>query len=296
VKEISNCVICQNELKGSDFKVKDYLVSEESFSLLECYDCGLVHTSPVPPEKSLGDYYKSSEYFSHTDKPKSLLQKIYFFVRKIMINKKIKFINNYCQNGEKILDYGCGTGEFLAKCVKNGLKAKGLEPDDDARKIAENLLKIKIAHGFDELEESEKGIFNVITLWHVIEHVYDLNNTMEQLKNLLSNKGTLVLAVPNRDSYDAKFYKSEWGGFDVPRHLYHFNTKAINSLAKIHGFCVIKRRPLIFDSFFVSLLSEKQKYFPLRVLNAIIIGSLSNIRAFLGLNPYSSQVYFLQKE
>jgi len=296
VKKAAKCVICLGRLNNDDFKVKDSLVSGDYFSILECKNCGLGHTCPVPAEHNLGYYYKSVEYFSHTDKPRSLLQVVYQHVRKIMITKKIGFINKYSKNGKRILDYGCGTGDFLAKCVEKGWGACGLEPDIDARKIAEKSHNIKIADNLNELEHAETETFDVITLWHVIEHVYNLNETMIRLKKLLSENGVLVLAVPNRESYDAKHYKTKWGGYDVPRHLHHFNDKAIQSLAKRHGLIVIDRKPLIFDSFFVSLLSENQKFFPLRAVKALIIGSVSNIRAFFGLNPYSSLVYFLQSQ
>lgn len=290
------CAICTEELSDTGLKVNDNLVSGEQFLILSCRHCGLLQTYPRPMEDKMGDYYRSSGYISHSESPETLFRKLYFFIRKITINRKIKYLGRYSAGGSKILDYGCGTGEFLAKCIEKGFGGQGLEPDEKARAAAQKLINRKILNSNQQLAKLEYGTFDIITLWHVLEHIYDLDMTMDLFGNLLKNNGTLVLAVPNYESYDAGLYGETWAGYDVPRHLYHFNEKSIRALADKYGFFLLRKKPLLFDSFFVSLLSEKQKKSSLSLLKATVTGFISNFHGMTGLNPYSSQIYFLRKK
>jgi len=295
VKERINCVVCNKKLTDTGLRAIDSLVSGEEFSLIKCDSCHLIHTSPVPLENESSRYYQSEEYISHTEKPKSAFEKLYFFVRKAMINKKINFIKRNVEKQISILDYGCGTGDFLKKCIKTGWQGFGFEPDEKAREIAKGNSKTQVFDNLKQIEKLASNPLDVITLWHVIEHVYELDKAMKVFVDILNKNGFLVLAAPNYESYDACFYKIKWGGYDVPRHLYHFNEKAIIELGKKYGFELIQKKPLIFDSFFVSMLSENNGKSFTSFMKAIIIGGISNIKAMLGFRPYSSQVYFLKK-
>ncbi len=247
-------------------------------------------------ENEMQALYQLPEYVSHTEKPVTFFEKVYFFIRKRMIKRKMRYIEDHIKGKPKILDYGCGTGEFLKKCIEKNWNAFGFEPGINASKIAQKKTKINIMIKCEELKQFSEKPLDVITLWHVIEHVADPGKTMTCLNNILKKNGLLVLAVPNYESYDARHYKEEWAGFDVPRHLYHFNDKAIKILGEKYGFQLINKKPLIFDSFFISLISEKKSNTLIKLLKATVIGFISNLYGLLKIKPYSSQAYFFKKK
>lgn len=292
---IKNCVVCNKELSDTGFVVKDKLVSGKEFFLQKCYDCAILHTSPVPEASELNNYYKSNDYISHSEKPKGLFDKLYFFIRRRMINKKIKFVKKYAKRKENILDFGCGTGFFLEKCQVEGMNSFGFEPDINAAEIAKQKIKTKVFNELEQLEQFKTGPFDIITLWHALEHIYELDNTMKTINDILREDGLLAIAVPDYESHDAAFYKNNWAAYDAPRHLYHFNKNAIKKLGEKYNLRLIGKKPLIFDSFFVSLLSEKNSKSFFSVARAAFVGLVSNIFGLLKIKPYSSQVYFLIK-
>ncbi len=293
---INTCIICKEELSVVYLKVRDDLVSGKTFTLFKCNKCEVLHTKPVPEEDQMQNFYQSPGYISHTVKPATFFEKAYFFIRKRMIKRKIRYIEDHFGGKPKILDYGCGTGEFLKKCIEKGWKGFGFEPGENARKIAQDKTKINIMINRDQLNEFSERPFDVITLWHVIEHVADPDKAMICINDILKKNGLLVLAVPNYDSYDAKHYKESWAGYDVPRHLYHFNERSMKILGEKYGFQLINKKPLIFDSFFVSLLSEQNSNLLIKIIKAAIVGFISNLNGLLKRKPYSSQAYFFRKK
>jgi 2-polyprenyl-3-methyl-5-hydroxy-6-metoxy-1,4-benzoquinol methylase len=189
---------------------------------------------------------------------------------------------------KSILDYGCGTGHFLNYCKKKGLNISGVEPNSEARTIATKQLDTAIF----ALPTLIKKKFNVITLWHVLEHVPDLNQVVDWLKNHLAENGRLIIAVPNPESYDAKLYKEYWAAYDVPRHLSHFSKNTLGNLANRHNFSIESIHPMKLDSFYVSLLSNKHKFAASKPINSFITGLKSNSYARKSMN-YSSLIYVL---
>ncbi len=273
---------------------KDYTVSNEIFDLVydEKYD--MLITEPKPHLGKLASYYKSENYISHTDGNTSFFEKIYQKVKKYTIHKKIKLIASFKVHNKTLLDVGCGTGDFLLAAKKRNWKICGIEPNQNARKLAEKKLGEQAVLKSD-LDEIRGQKFDVITLWHVLEHVPDLDNYILELKRMLKSNGVLIIAVPNYKSFDAKFYKQYWAAFDVPRHLWHFSKKAIATLFKEKSMKVKKILPMYFDAFYVSILSEQYKHYKGNILRAFFIGCLSNFKAWRS-KEYSSLIYIIQNK
>lgn len=269
-------------------KTKDYLISQEEFELVHEPNTDMLITSPLP--KNIETYYDSSSYISHQDKNKSLIDKIYYVVKSYTLNKKVKLITQYANNDKKLLDIGTGTGEFLNKAKNNNWNVVGVEPNSSAqgKAIAKDLNIVK------SLDDLKQDIFQIITMWHVLEHIPNLEDEISKIEKLLSPEGTLIVAVPNFKSYDANYYKCHWAAYDVPRHLWHFSQTAIAKLFEKRGLKIVNTLPMIFDSYYVSLLSEKYKTNKTNYINAFFRGFLSNLKARSS-GEYSSLIYVLQR-
>lgn len=250
-----SCPVCDNNKFSHYLDTKDYSVSKEEFSISKCDSCGFVFTNPRPEEKDLSKYYKSENYISHTNTSKGLINTLYKLVRNYTLKTKHSLIKPYMKDGY-VLDIGAGTGAFIRVLKDRGVNAIGVEPDEDARGTA------KKDHNVDLKEEGYIDSIpdfscDVITMWHVLEHVPRLNDRVKQLKSKLSKEGIVVIAVPNHESPDAVYYKKFWAAYDVPRHLYHFDKQSIKSLFKKHNLDLVEVRPMPFDAFYVSMLSER---------------------------------------
>jgi 2-polyprenyl-3-methyl-5-hydroxy-6-metoxy-1,4-benzoquinol methylase len=250
-------------------------------------------TQNVPDADLIGKYYKSENYISHTNTSKGLINRIYQVIRTRAIRQKRKLIENITgtKNGN-LLDIGSGTGFFAAEMNRGGWKVTGLEPDPDARKIAEEINKIELLP-IENLFQLPAKSFDAISLWHVLEHVHDLKNYVQQIKNLLKENGKLFVAVPNYTSYDAKLYKEYWAAYDVPRHLYHFSPNAMKELMRLAGLKIIDMKPMWYDSFYVCLLSSRYKNGRTNWIGAIISGVLSNIKVINDAKKCSSVIYII---
>lgn len=265
---------------------KDHLVTGEEF-IIKSHEKGILKTEPFPED--LGKYYQSDAYISHHDSSRNFQDKIYRLVKSYMLSRKAKWIRSYKKHGS-ILDFGAGTGEFLNKMKSFYWNVYGIEPNKTARDFA--ILKgLDLKPGLDVLDQKK---FDVISLWHVLEHLPDFEEKIQTFKNKLKDDGILIIAVPNYDSYDAKYYRENWGAWDVPRHLWHFSRKGITEKFKENGFTLIKEKPLRFDSFYVSMLSERNRKGSLNIMNAVYRGLISNIQASRN-GEYSSIAYFFKK-
>ncbi|GAA4942029.1 class I SAM-dependent methyltransferase [Algibacter agarivorans] len=275
-----------------NLKVKDHSVSGEEFILIQNPEYGFLETSPQPSTDKLPEFYKSEDYISHTDSKRNLFEKIYHLVRRISLNKKLKLINSFASEDKNILDVGCGTGDFLQTAQQNSWIVSGIEPNDQAREIANKKTNNSIFET-EQLSKFKSNSFDVITLWHVLEHLPNLEDHIHIFKKLLKPNGTLIIAVPNYKSYDAKYYKQFWAAYDVPRHLWHFNQDSISKLVSKQSMEVIKVKPMLFDAYYVSLLSEKYKSGKMNPINGFWIGLLSNIKA-LSTKEASSLIYIIK--
>lgn len=287
------CTICGGTSVQPFLKAKDYTATGEVFEIYSCNTCNSKYTANAPMESECGKYYDAPEYISHTETKEGFVNKVYHLVRNITLRDKRNLVQSQTKRKTgALLDIGCGTGAFAGLMHASGWKVMGLEPSLSARLIALQQHRIEVLSS-EELYNLKEG-YDAITMWHVLEHVYDLNGYFKQMHRLLNDNGTLFIAVPNYTSGDARTYKAFWAAWDVPRHLYHFSPQSINFLAERHGFKVVKRKGMWFDSVYVSLLSEKYKKGS--AVKGVFNGFLSNINAMFDVTKCSSVIYILKKQ
>jgi 2-polyprenyl-3-methyl-5-hydroxy-6-metoxy-1,4-benzoquinol methylase len=292
-EKLVQCPGCGHDSFHNHIICKDYTVTQQDFAIVQCDKCSLQFTNPRPDLANLDQYYQSDNYISHSDVAKSIVDIAYKFVRRFALRQKLKIAHKYSSN-KTLLDYGCGTGYFLKEADKKNWTVAGIEPNEKACDIANNQLNGIVKERLDLLPKDTK--YSVITLWHVLEHISNLNDTIKEILGLLDKNGHLIVAVPNPNSYDAQKYKQFWAAYDVPRHLYHFTPGAFSVLMKKHGLKIVDTLPMKFDAYYVSLLSEKYKTGTNRYLKSIITGYKSNVYASKNKNMYSSLIYILTKK
>ncbi|MDQ3277594.1 MAG: class I SAM-dependent methyltransferase [Bacteroidota bacterium] len=290
----SHCPVCGSAAIDPLLIVKDHSVSKEEFVVWQCRQCTLRFTQDVPGEDSIGPYYQSPDYISHSNTSKGLLNGLYQKVRRYTLGQKADLVTSQTKEKGRILDIGAGIGAFLSEIKQRGWETTGIEPDAGARKQAKELFGLTLQEP-GTLYDLPASHFDAITLWHVLEHVHQLHDYIEQMKNLLAPGGKLFIAVPNYTSVDAAAYRNYWAAYDVPRHLYHFTPQAIETLVQQHGLKVGTTKPMWFDSFYISLLSSKYHRGTTSWLGAGITGLRSNLAALLQKDRCSSLIYIVEK-
>ncbi len=288
-EKLEECPSCKHTKFSNHIICKDHTVSGESFALMKCDKCGLIITNPRPDQNNIGKYYADSNYISHTNKANNPINLAYKFVRSITLKQKLKLIKKYSKQNT-VLDFGCGSGVFLDFLKSNNYEVEGLETHPET---ADNARKLTQANIYNSLSDLEKNKYDVITAWHVIEHVHELKLTLNTLRKSLKKDGVLFVAVPNHLSFDAQHYKENWAAYDVPKHLYHFDRSSLKTVAKNCKLNLIDVHPMKFDSYYVSMLSEKNKTGSSNLLSAIQIGNQSNKKAHES-GEYSSLIYVLK--
>jgi len=291
----TTCPVCDSaSIKFYDH-IKDFSVSGEAFDIMECKICTLRFTQGVPSAEAMAPYYKSEDYISHTDSKKGLINRTYHWVRNYTIKSKRKLIEKTSKKSAgALLDIGAGTGTFVSEMQAAGWQVLGMEPDDTARKIALEKYQITLQHPTFLFELEDKR-FDVITLWHVLEHIHKLQDYIQVFHRTLKDDGYLIVAVPNYTSNDAEHYKEHWAAYDVPRHLYHFSPKSMQKLMYLNGFEVISVKPMWFDSFYVSLLSEKFTKGKDDLISGFVRGMASNMQTLKNIQNCSSIIYIIKK-
>ena len=291
MEKVSNCPVCTENEFTPYLSCVDYLVSKEKFKLVRCTQCGFVFTNPRPGPEQIAPYYNSEEYYSHSDQKKSIVAIVYNFIRKINISYKRKILQKHTPEGCRHMDYGAGVGYFVQACKTNGFNSFGYEPNEKARTIAcKSGLDIMDLDNFYNIKSDS---VDVISMWHVLEHIHNLDEVLQKMVNALTKDGTMVLAVPNIESWDSKYYKEKWAAFDVPRHLYHFSSSTIDMLFDRFGMQIVDIHPLKFDAYYISLLSEKEGFS--KFFKAFVNGLRSNM-AGKKTNIYSSTIYVLKRK
>lgn len=296
MENLTACPICQSGSFLPHISAKDYTVSGEEFHIVSCSKCGLLFTNPRPNKSEIGKYYESPDYISHTNSKRGLINQIYQWVRKRAIQQKIALVFKYAgkRSGVRLLDIGCGTGEFLAGAKAAGIQTKGIEPSPMAREQAIRNHGLDVV-GEDSLENMN-GTFDVITLWHVLEHVHELSARVQKISLLLEKNGVAIIAVPNPNSADRKTYNKEWAAWDVPRHLYHFTPETIKPLFEKFNLLHERSLPMKYDAYYVSMLSERyRRQGANNFLSAFLNGWKSNSQAGSNAERFSSVIYVFRK-
>ena len=289
--KLDHCPVCSSNNIVFVFTAEDHLQSHENFRIYECHNCHLRFTNPRPDDDQLSSYYNSEEYISHTDKGTSVVNRIYKLARQFTLRSKRNLIEQVTAN-RTLLDVGCGTGHFISYCNRFDWNVTGVEPNDLARKEAKEVSNTTI---YQQLADINQRTFDIISLWHVLEHITDLDQTVIKLKSLLAPKGKIIIAVPNYEAYEATTFNQFWAAYDVPRHLYHFSRKSMAELMKKHGLKIVKIYPMLLDSFYISLLSNKNRYGSNKYISSFITGLLSNIYARKSKN-FSSLIYLISND
>lgn len=307
---LTSCPVCSGNTFTPFIACTDYTVSRGTFQIVSCETCGFVATSPRPTEAEAYKYYQSENYISHSNTRKGLINKVYAAVRNYSIKKKESLLREFLRQTElvegdarfdklnvtpKLLDHGCGTGEFLNYCKQNGWDATGLEPGDDARNLAIANYNLPVIKETEIVSLPEKS-FDAITLWHVLEHVYPLNERVAKLKTLLKDDGVLIVAVPNHNTAEEEAYKENWAAYDVPRHIWHFDQKSMKAVMKNNGLQVVDIRPMVFDAYYISMVSEG--YNGKQGIGAMLNGFLSGLKSNNSAKKtgeYSSLIYIIKK-
>ncbi|MEP7107553.1 MAG: class I SAM-dependent methyltransferase [Ferruginibacter sp.] len=292
-----NCPCCGSVSIGKVLTCKDYTVSKETFDIWECSDCTIRFTQHIPDQDSIGPYYKSDTYISHTDIGKGLVNKVYKIARNYTLNWKMRVVKrglgNRLQTGT-LLDIGAGTGAFLHKAFRSGWSVTGLEPDEGARKICKEKYDLQ-PEAPGKLFDLPTENYDIVTMWHVLEHVHQLHDYMDEIKRLLKHDGAALIALPNYTSMDAEQYQSYWAAYDVPRHLYHFAPSAMRNLTEQHGMRLESIKPMWLDAFYIALLSEENKNGKGNLGAAAWNGLKSNLHALKYNDACSSLVYIIRR-
>lgn len=289
-----HCPVCGDARIHPVLEVKDYTVSGKIFPVWHCDACSARFTQDVPEKDAIGAYYQSDDYISHSDTKEGIVNRLYHSVRSITLASKRRLVENASgKKAGRLLDIGCGTGAFLNAIHQAGWTVTGLEPDPGARDKATKRYGLAV-RSIEDLFALEAGSFDVITLWHVLEHVHDLSAYVGEFKRLLAPGGTLLIAVPNYTSGDAAHYGAQWAAYDVPRHLYHFSPASMEKLLAPAGFAVVQKKPMWFDSFYVSMLSERYKAGKDKLVSAGWAGLRSNLHALGQAERCSSVIYVIK--
>lgn len=289
------CLICKSTRLSLAFPVKDHSISSETFDLWDCQDCGFRFTQDIPDADSIGPYYQSEDYISHSDTKKGIINQLYHTARSWMLQRKYQLVKRYSSTN-RVLDVGSGTGYFLSFLKEKGHEVLGVEADPGARAATKDQFGIEV-HPPTLVEEGQlPGPFGAITMWHVMEHVHEPDVYLKSFNKSLDEEGTLIIAVPNRDALDAEKYGPVWAAYDVPRHLWHFRPKDIEALVKRNGFEVVEKIKMVLDPFYVSMLSEKYLGKGASgLISAAIVGLRSHLNSLKNVNEASSVIYVMKK-
>ena len=287
----SPCICCGHATLIPVLTVTDHSVSGEQFPIWECSACGFRITGHAPDAAHIGPYYVSEDYISHTNTSRGLINQLYQWARVFTLRQKKKLLTTTSGKLKgNLLEVGAGTGYFAETMQQAGWQVTALEPDAGAREIASQRAGLHLLSS-EHLFELHSSDFDIITLWHVLEHVHELSAYLQNFHRLLRKDGHLIIAVPNYTSPDAHHYGANWAAYDVPRHLYHFSPDSMRKLLAAHQLELVAIRPMWLDAFYVSLLSEKYAKGGNNFVSGFLQGAVSNLKALVKGKNTSSLIY-----
>lgn len=291
---MNRCIACQKSQFETVVASKDYCVSMEDFTVLKCTNCGFGFTVNAPDERNIGRYYEHADYVSHTDTKEGLFFTIYHKIRAFMLGQKLGYIKSH-KSIKSLFDIGSGTGYFVNYVKHQNIDVVGFEPDGDARAQAKKNFNLELESSLEQVLQS-KRTFDAISMWHVLEHVHELDAYFEHFRALLNDQGILAIAVPNYTSFDATFYKKYWAAYDLPKHLWHFSPESMKLLAGKHHFNHLQSYAMPFDPFYIALLSEgHRKTGVVGKVTALLVGTFSFLKGMVSSEKASSVVYIFSK-
>ncbi|WP_340111360.1 class I SAM-dependent methyltransferase [Maribellus mangrovi] len=293
--KMPKCPVCESTSFSHFQTCKDYFVSNEEFNIKECNSCGFKITEGIADEENIGPYYASENYVSHSNTSKGLVNSVYHAVRKFMLKQKRKLVEKATNlKTGNLLDLGTGTAFFLSEMQQAGWQVNGIEKSADARSFAKREFGLDV-DDTPQLFRYEANSFDAITLWHVLEHIHQIDENMKAITHALKATGKLVIALPNHTSFDAKHYKEYWAAWDVPRHIWHFSPEQVELVGKKYQLKLSHIKSMPFDSFYVSMLSEKYKKSSLAVVKGFFIGTISWMKSIFNPARCSSVIYVFEK-
>ena len=296
ILKIDTCPLCGGQQLEHALTCTDFYASGEKFEVVRCAHCGFLMTQNVPIEAEIGKYYETPDYISHSDTQKGLMNRVYHWVRQYMLSQKAKLVKQASKLSKGVLlDYGTGTGYFANTMARKGWTVKAIEKSPQARTFAKEHFNLKV-DAETALPNYQAETFDVVTLWHVMEHLEHLNEMWDTLYRILKERGVLIVAVPNPSSYDAKKYKEWWAAYDVPRHLWHFSPSTMQQFGAKHGFILEAEHPMPFDAFYVSMLTEKYKGNSLSFIKGLWTGTCAWFNSLGKKERSSSMIYVFRKK
>ena len=209
-------------------------LTRQAFGIAKCSRCDLLITNPRPAASSMERFYEGGFYETHE---KAIKRYLVNPAMDVFQRIRLKNISRFKKTGS-LLDVGSGKGKFLDIAARSGWEAWGIEPSQRSRTFVQKKHGVKVFGGKFEDVDIPDRYFDVVTMWHTLEHFYNPLEILERIRGKLKDDGILVVRVPNCDSWDFRLGKEKWFQLDVPRHLYHFSPKSLSLLFNKAGFQV----------------------------------------------------------
>jgi 2-polyprenyl-3-methyl-5-hydroxy-6-metoxy-1,4-benzoquinol methylase len=294
--ETGSCLVCGSTGTEVLFTAKDHLVSGEDFVLKRCNVCGFTFTADPPDEKNIARFYLSENYISHSDKKQNLTDRVYHLARNYMLREKYKLVKKM-SGREKgtLVDIGSGSGYFADYMNRKGWNVTGIELSEPAREYSISKFGLTVVSP-TEISAIKDGSADCVTLWHVLEHLYEPVMWLREINRILKDDGKCIIALPNIQSADAGWFGNGWAALDVPRHLWHFSLATLQAFIKDHGFICSKAIPLPLDIYYIATLSYKNRGCRLPLLRGTITGLFLNVRSLFKKERASSLIYVISKQ
>jgi SAM-dependent methyltransferase len=219
-----------------------YRTTENEFRVVACDDCGLMRLAPRPAPVDLAAYYPAHYWYAPDASLAGRLEELY---RRIVLRDHLGFVERALANsGETgpLLDAGCGGGLFPRMLRERGIPAMGLDSSTDAAAVAWRLLGVPVVCADLACPPFPAGSCAAITMFHVLEHLYDPQAYLESARRLLKPHGRLIVQVPNASCWQFRLLGARWNGMDVPRHLTDFRARDLEAMLAAAGFEVVRRK------------------------------------------------------